>query len=45
MRERIAAVGGSIQRDGESGMRVRVTLPTEANLASTAPATVPGNNS
>jgi two-component system sensor histidine kinase DesK len=45
MRERIAAVGGSIQRDGESGMRVRVTLPTEPILASTAPATVPGNNS
>jgi len=30
MRERIAALGGAVQRDGESGMRVRVTLPVEA---------------
>ena len=30
MRERIAALGGAVQRDGESGMRVRVTLPIEA---------------
>ncbi len=30
MRERVTALGGSVQRDGESGMRVRVTLPVEA---------------
>ena len=30
MRERIAALGGAVQRDGRSGMRVRVTLPIEA---------------
>ena len=30
MRERIAALGGAVQRDGGSGMRVRVTLPVEA---------------
>jgi two-component system, NarL family, sensor histidine kinase DesK len=30
MRERIAALGGAVQRDGRSGMRVRVTLPVEA---------------
>jgi two-component system sensor histidine kinase DesK len=30
MRERITALGGSVQRDGGSGMRVRVTLPLEA---------------
>ena len=30
MRERIAALGGAVKRDGESGMRVRVTLPVEA---------------
>ena len=30
MRERISALGGSVQRDGGSGMRVRVTLPLEA---------------
>jgi two-component system sensor histidine kinase DesK len=29
MRERVAALGGSVQRDGTSGMRVRVTLPLE----------------
>ena len=30
MRERIAALGGAVQRDGGPGMRVRVTLPVEA---------------
>ena len=30
MRERIAALGGAVQRDGGSGMRVRVSLPVEA---------------
>ena len=30
MRERIAALGGAVQRDGESGMRISVTLPVEA---------------
>ena len=30
MRERVAALGGSVQRDGRSGMRVRVSLPVEA---------------
>ena len=30
MRERITALGGTVQRDGRSGMRVRVTLPVEA---------------
>ena len=30
MRERIAALGGTVQRDGRSGMCVRVTLPVEA---------------
>ena len=30
MRERIAALGGAVQRDGGSGMRVRVSLPLEA---------------
>lgn len=30
MRERISALGGSVERDGGSGMRVRVTLPAEA---------------
>jgi two-component system sensor histidine kinase DesK len=30
MRERIAALGGALQRDGGSGTRVRVTLPLEA---------------
>ena len=29
MRERIAALGGSVQRDGSSGMRVRASLPPE----------------
>ncbi len=29
MRERIAALGGAVQRDGGSGMRVRVTLPVD----------------
>jgi two-component system, NarL family, sensor histidine kinase DesK len=29
MRERITALGGSVQRDGGSGMRVRVTLPVD----------------
>jgi two-component system, NarL family, sensor histidine kinase DesK len=31
MRERMAALGGAVQRDGASGMRVRVTLPLEAS--------------
>jgi two-component system sensor histidine kinase DesK len=30
MRERITSLGGSVQRDNESGMRVRVTLPIES---------------
>jgi two-component system sensor histidine kinase DesK len=30
MRERIADLGGSVERDGRSGTRVRVTLPLEA---------------
>ena len=30
MRERIAALGGAVERDGGSGMRVRVSLPVEA---------------
>ncbi len=30
MRERITALGGSVERHGGSGMRVRVTLPLEA---------------
>ena len=30
MRERIAALGGAVQRDSGSGMRVRVSLPVEA---------------
>ena len=30
MRERIDALGGVVQRDGDSGTRVRVTLPVEA---------------
>jgi two-component system, NarL family, sensor histidine kinase DesK len=30
MRERISALGGSVQQDGGPGMRVRVTLPIEA---------------
>jgi len=30
MRERIADLGGSVERDGGSGMRVRVTLPLDA---------------
>ncbi len=30
MRERIAGLGGAVHCDGESGMRVRVTLPVEA---------------
>ena len=30
MRERITALGGAVQRDGRSGMRVRVSLPVEA---------------
>lgn len=34
MRERIAALGGSVQRDGAEGMLVRVTLPIEKPLAS-----------
>jgi len=29
MRERIAALGGSVERDGASGTRMRVTLPVE----------------
>lgn len=29
MRERVAALGGAVQRDGGAGMRVRVTLPLE----------------
>ena len=27
MRERIAALGGSLVRDGRSGMRLEITLP------------------
>jgi len=27
MRERIAAMGGSLVRDGRSGMRLEITLP------------------
>jgi len=34
MRERMAALGGEVQRDGASGMRVRVTLPLEASTDS-----------
>jgi two-component system sensor histidine kinase DesK len=30
MRERVAALGGSVELDGQSGMRVRVTLPIQA---------------
>jgi two-component system sensor histidine kinase DesK len=30
MRERIAALGGAVQRDGAAGTRVRVTLPIDA---------------
>jgi two-component system, NarL family, sensor histidine kinase DesK len=30
MRERISALGGAVERDGNSGMRVRVTLPVVA---------------
>ena len=39
MRERIAALGGAVQRDGGSGMRVRVSLPVEATtgIAATRP--------
>jgi two-component system sensor histidine kinase DesK len=33
MRERMAALGGEVQRDGASGMRVRVILPLEASTA------------
>ena len=33
MRERMSALGGSVQRDGASGMRVRVILPLEASTA------------
>lgn len=36
MRERITALGGSVQRDGGSGMRVRVALPVEAATMATA---------
>lgn len=36
MRERIAALGGAVQRDGELGMRVRVTLPVEAATVASA---------
>lgn len=32
MRERIAALGGSVQRDGAAGTRIRVTLPLEAEI-------------
>jgi two-component system sensor histidine kinase DesK len=31
MRERITALGGTVQRDGRSGMHVRVSLPVEAS--------------
>ena len=33
MRERIAALGGAVQRMGESGTRVRVTLPVDATTS------------
>ncbi len=36
MRERIADLGGSVERDGGSGTRVRVTLPLEATTTVTA---------
>lgn len=36
MRERIAALGGTVQRDGGSGTRVRVNLPMEATTSITA---------
>ena len=36
MRERVAALGGAVQRDGASGMHVRVTLPVEATPSVTA---------
>ena len=35
MRERIAALGGAVERDSGSGMRVRVSLPVEATTSVT----------
>jgi two-component system, NarL family, sensor histidine kinase DesK len=46
MRERVTALGGSVQRDGGSGMRVRVTLPVDAATtveAATAVAPAPAS--
>ncbi|MEJ7803544.1 MAG: histidine kinase [Candidatus Limnocylindria bacterium] len=36
MRERITALGGSVQRDGAAGTRIRVTLPLEAETSAGA---------
>ncbi len=36
MRERIAALGGAVQRDGRSGTHLRVTLPVEATPGAAA---------
>ena len=44
MRERIAALGGSVQRDGSSGMRVRVSLPPETTKRSGALASESGGH-
>jgi len=42
MRERIVALGGSVERDAASGTRVRVTLPLEATpMPEAAPASKP----
>jgi two-component system sensor histidine kinase DesK len=38
MRERIAALGGTVERDGASGTRLRVTLPLEAAPRNASPA-------
>jgi two-component system sensor histidine kinase DesK len=45
MRERIAALGGTVQRDGGSGTRVRVSLPAEAtsNVAGGPPSESSGH--
>ena len=43
MRERVAALGGAVERDGRSGMRVRVTLPVEATT--TVPGVLPTESS
>ena len=44
MRERIAARGGSVQRDGSSGMRVRVSLPPETTRGSSVLASESGGH-